>query len=236
LFPDWEINWNLFFSAGEMPIEPSAEMHDGQAVLQVKPQDGVHMTQPGYRVDTKLVDPLAMLPPNVAKSGNMPDGIPVLAYRNLLRGSAFALPSGQSVARALCLKDEDVLTEAQLWGDSSIPEFQNPQTNPFAYRAPLWYYILKEAELTRKQGLEEDGLGGHHLGPVGGRIVAEVLVGLAVHDHTSYLYQDATWTPDAEKAKSGFDAGQPLLTIHDLISWTTHGTMTFRQLPAPHPG
>ena len=36
--------------------------------------------------------------------------------------------------------------------------------------APLWYYILKEAEVRHH---------GHHLGDVGSRIVAETLVGLA---------------------------------------------------------
>jgi hypothetical protein len=225
LFPDWEIDWNLFFCAGEMPTEESEETINGKSVLQVEPQDGQHATQPGYRIDTKLVDPLAMLPPNVAKSGNMPDGIPVLAFRNLLRGSAFALPSGQSVARALCVEP---LTEAELWADSTVAEFADPKKNPFAYRAPLWYYILREAESVRKSGFENDGLGGHHLGPVGGSIVAEVLVGLAYHDHTSYLYQDATWTPAAEKDKSGFDAGQPMETVYDLIAWTTKGRMTFR--------
>ena len=35
---------------------------------------------------------------------------------------------------------------------------------------PLWYYILREAQVKGN---------GEHLGPVGGRIVAEVLVGPA---------------------------------------------------------
>ena len=45
--------------------------------------------------------------------------------------------------------------------------------------APLWFYILKEAEIVGK---------GRTLGPVGGRIVAEVLVGLLQKDPNSYLY------------------------------------------------
>ena len=47
---------------------------------------------------------------------------------------------------------------------------------------PLWYYVLKEAELVA------DGL---HLGPVGGRIVAEVLIGLLQTDPNSYLARAA---------------------------------------------
>jgi hypothetical protein len=36
---------------------------------------------------------------------------------------------------------------------------------------------------------------GQHLGPVGGRIVAEVLHGLIEGDPSSYLSQDPDWTP-----------------------------------------
>ena len=219
----WEIDWRLFFCKDAMPTEPSKEFENGVAVLQVKKQAGTHFTQPGYRIDTQLVDPLAMLPPNVARSGNMPDGIPSLGYRNLLRGSAFALPSGQNVARAL---GATPLTEAELWNDSRNPKFKDPAANPFAFRAPLWFYILKEAEGVRKHGVT-DGKGGHHLGPVGGRIVAEVLVGIALNDHTSFLSQDPGWTPAKEKAKSGFDAGMTIESVFGLIDWATNGAMRF---------
>ena len=36
---------------------------------------------------------------------------------------------------------------------------------------------------------------GEHLGPVGGRIVAEVFIGLLQGDPYSYLSQDVDWTP-----------------------------------------
>jgi hypothetical protein len=35
----------------------------------------------------------------------------------------------------------------------------------------------------------------NHLGSVGGRIVAEVIVGMIKGDRTSYLRQDPDWTP-----------------------------------------
>ena len=53
--------------------------------------------------------------------------------------------------------------------------------------APLWFYILQEAELPPYNG--------ERLGPVGGRIVAEVLVGLLQRDPNSYLYLDPAWKP-----------------------------------------
>src|SRR5262249_53850808 len=59
---------------------------------------------------------------------------------------------------------------------------------------PLWYYVLKEAELT------EDGL---HLGPVGGRIVAEVILGLLRADPNSYLSYDVNWHPSLPSRQPG---------------------------------
>jgi hypothetical protein len=37
--------------------------------------------------------------------------------------------------------------------------------------------------------------GGLHLGPVGGRLVAEVIIGLLQTDSTSFLNQPGSWTP-----------------------------------------
>ena len=53
-------------------------------------------------------------------------------------------------------------------------------------RTPLWFYVLREAQVTAA---------GEHLGPVGGRIVAEVIIGLIQGDRPSYLRQDPDWTP-----------------------------------------
>jgi len=51
---------------------------------------------------------------------------------------------------------------------------------------PLWYYILREADACT---------GGHRLGPVGGRIVTEVLVGLVDADATSFRQNSRDWQP-----------------------------------------
>jgi hypothetical protein len=52
---------------------------------------------------------------------------------------------------------------------------------------PLWFNILCEAEREASDGAR--------LGPVGGRIVAEVLIGLLEGDPTSYLSRDPGWRP-----------------------------------------
>jgi hypothetical protein len=56
--------------------------------------------------------------------------------------------------------------------------------------APLWYYILAEAQ----QAFKNDATT-IRLGPVGGRIVAEVFIGLLLGDHSSFLSQYPSWRP-----------------------------------------
>src|SRR5207249_1759368 len=53
---------------------------------------------------------------------------------------------------------------------------------------PLFYYMLREAQLVPDTDIGKNA-GGFHLGPVGGRIVAEVVIGLLDSDPNSYLVQ-----------------------------------------------
>ncbi len=92
----------------------------------------------------------------------------VLPQRNLLRQLTWSLPSGQAVARAM---GEDLLTAADLGDIASVYA-------PFGTSTPLWYYILAEAKTAA------DGV---NLGPVGGRVVTETLIGLLRADPASYL-------------------------------------------------
>jgi len=124
------------------------------------------------KIDTKLSLPLATLPSSVVPP---PDPTVHLAIRNTLRGKRVGLPSGQQVAGAMRVP---VLTNAALGLSND---------RGWAGQAPLWYYILKEAELPPNNA--------ERLGAVGGRIVAEVLVGLLQRDPNSYLYLDAAWKP-----------------------------------------
>jgi Animal haem peroxidase len=134
---------------------------------------GDGQVKPNKRIDTKLSTPLFDLPLGAIASHDPPTS---LAERTLLRHLTWKLPSGQRIARAMGvtpLAKED-LTELSGYGlglDRSTP---------------LFYYTLKEAELT------EDGL---RLGPVGGRIVAEVLIGLIRSDPASYLSVEPGWKP-----------------------------------------
>ena len=124
------------------------------------------------KIDTRLSLPLSALPASVVPP---PDPVMNLAVRNIMRGKHVGIPSGQQVAQAM---RAPVLSNATL-GLSSDPGW--------GHEAPLWYYVLKEAELPPYNA--------ERLGPVGGRIVAEVLVGLLQRDPNSYLYLNAAWKP-----------------------------------------
>ena len=78
--------------------------------------------------------------------------------------------------------------------------------------APLWFYILKEAEIVGK---------GREMGPVGGRIIAEVLVGLLQKDPNSYLYLQPTWKPTTPIAPA---SGQ--FTMADLLKFAAGLVLT----------
>jgi hypothetical protein len=65
----------------------------------------------------------------------------------------------------------------------------------FERSTPLWYYVLREAEIVAE---------GLHLGPVGGRIVAEVLIGLLQADESSYLSTQPRWRPTLSSKRATF--------------------------------
>jgi Animal haem peroxidase len=121
-------------------------------------------------IDTKLALPLEKLPPTVVQ--HIDNAILSLAERNLRRGTQLGLPAGQDVAKAM--------------GIPPIPNGKLGLTDAgWNGKAPLWFYILKESELA----------GGLRVGPVGGRIIAEVILGILSLDRDSYLNAATGWTP-----------------------------------------
>ncbi len=171
------IQWSRFFNAGGVPTAKRTR-----------------------QIDARLAGPLFTLPATALPDAN-PEGL--LAVRNLLRGRWLQLASGQAVARRLHVtpltNDElamqhrvtlnkdtfEVVYEDQVpvYDENLGPIITHPVWNG---EAPLWFYILKEAELLGKT---------RRLGPVGGRIVTETLVGLLQRDRNSYLYVNPAWKP-----------------------------------------
>ena len=128
---------------------------------------GDGQVKPNKKVDPTISSALFTLPlPAIAP--HTQTAPTVLPQRNLLRHLTWGLPSGQDVARTIGV---NALSSAELDEIGSVYK-------PFATSTPLWYYILAEAKAAA---------GGLTLGPVGGRIVAETLIGLLRADPTSYL-------------------------------------------------
>jgi hypothetical protein len=82
----------------------------------------------------------------------------------------------------------------------------------FANNAPLWFYILAEAMQTF-----EDNNTSLHLGPVGGRIVGEVFVGLMYGDASS-IFGHPTWSPYPEFLNSKEQFGIAELIAQGMLS------------------
>ncbi len=133
--------------------------------------------KPNKRIDTKISTPLFQLPMGaIATSRGEPIGPLSLPTRNLLRHITWGIPSGQTVAATMSAPTLAATDLADI--DAIVPRL--------AGRTPLWLYVLREAEVMA------DGL---HLGPVGGRIVAEVFIGLLQMDPGSYLSAEPDWRP-----------------------------------------
>jgi hypothetical protein len=88
-----------------------------------------------------------------------------LAARDLVRGRGTSLPSGEAVARLMDVRPLSV-DEVGLRNHGWLAE------------TPLWLHVLREASVRQE---------GSRLGDVGGRIVAEVLIGIIKADPESYL-------------------------------------------------
>lgn len=178
--PDnWIIEWDRF--TGDSPME----------------------NRVARKIDTRLALPLRMMRNNMpGMSGIMNH----LAARNLRRGYLFNLPDAQGSIASVnkhCGTHIDALTPHEI---ASGPTGDAVKAGGFDTSTPLWFYVLKEAELKS---------GGEHLGPLGSRIVAETIVGLMVTDDHSYLNQGAynSWKPSDGVQPNG----QPIDTMSAML-------------------
>lgn len=167
---NWIINWKSFFTVG-----------------------GIRAINKARKIDTRVAFTMNSLP----GPGNPPSGslFATLTSRNLVRSMALRVPTGQTVARQM---GETPLTTAQLL-QSPFPhptpaqealheqtvKILNADNGLLLKKTPLWYYVLKEAEVLGQ---------GNQLGPVGGGIVTEVFIRL-LKDTPNSILADSTWQP-----------------------------------------
>jgi hypothetical protein len=126
------------------------------------------------KIDGRLVGALIALPGALTGASEAED-FHSLAVRDLVRGQGVGLPSGEAVARRM---GEPPLSHEEVGTSSAGPSSETP----------LWYYILREADVRQA---------GDRLGPVGSRIVGEVLVGLLDLDPSSVRHAPESWKPSA---------------------------------------
>lgn len=164
--------------------------------------DGVKQRrlQFAYRIDTSVVNPLANLPPQVASRPAS------LVERNLKRGWRLGLPSGQAVARAMGVPvlDDGAISIGKAEDNPDQPlgtilDVKDADPGIFAGNCPLWTYVLAEAMHCKADVMipvqSPRPVKTPQLGPVGGRLVAEVFLGLMFGDASSLLSLDRDWKP-----------------------------------------
>jgi len=179
-FPrSWAIDWQRFIDLG--------------IAQEVSNTDRIQLA---YKIDTSMVEPLFHLPKSVAgdESVQVP-ALASLAFRNLKRGVLRGLPTGQDVAKYL---GETPLSDKEILFGAAKNDAPDEEANSISMavlaphlveQCPLWIYILAES----RHNFFTHGLA--QLGPVGGTIVAETLLGILARDPDSFLNVEPTWRP-----------------------------------------
>jgi hypothetical protein len=175
VFSNWVIDFNAFF---ELAFQGFT----------------VPVNNKARKIDSVLSPGLEALP-------GMTGMMKILATRNLRRGLAIGLPSGQALAAAMGVAP---LTAAQL--TQGLPPTEvavlNQNSALLLNQTPLWYYILREASVLSN---------GNQLGPLGAKIVAETFVRMLKRDANSYLNVTGGFTPFLPSNVSGD------FTVPDLL-------------------
>jgi hypothetical protein len=174
VFSNWVVDFNAFFDTGvPVPVHNKAR-----------------------RIDSFMATGLESLPGFVGLMA-------ILATRNLRRGLAFGLPSGQGMANSFGIAP---MSAAQL--TSGLPAAEvtvlNSSSGLLSSKTPLWYYVLREAAVLG---------GGNQLGPVGARIVAETFIRMLKRDASSYLNVTGGFTPILPSVTAGD------FTVADLVAF-----------------
>lgn len=160
---------------------------------------GTPATEPNFEFNhSRRLDPFI-----IEQLHTLPDGSN-LPFRNLKRGVMMRLPSGQDVANFMKTHvKKPVLTPDEI---ASGTDGAVAKGLGLHKKTPLWYYILKEAQVRT---------GGERLGPYGGRLVAEVFTGIVQGDDDSFMSQK-NWKPSLGPVAGRFTMVDMLRFVNDI--------------------
>ena len=174
------------------------------------------------RIDTRLAEGLRHLPSGTFGEREVPsdDLRHNLAFRNLSRARMVKLASGPQMADFLigCHVPLARLTREQILGDTKgagLKGFLPERKDALVERTPLWFYILREAELNRGR-----------LNGVGARIVAETFH-RAIEGSQASIVRDPGWRPTL-----GCDPTQ--FRMVDLLRFAFEGSKRLLAPLEPH--
>lgn len=230
IFHNAETSFKLFFrfthlsgdigAEGGLPTFPSNWIADWRRMFPLEEAIGF----PAFLRGTDTAN--RQIPLNFAKKidttialelGALPKGGGNLASRNLIRGSRNGLPSGQDVAGEI-IRLGDIKTKT-LTADEMLDGLDELKRNAvtggeFHMKTPLWFYLLREAEIA----------GGNHLGRVGSRIVLETFLALIRCSVTSIFAPSAkepgkllVFSPERSPLRT--PGGEPLRTLAHLLAY-----------------
>lgn len=168
LIGSWVIDWRRFFDFSKYDIQDVP----------------INFSR---KIDPNIADTLRQLQEFILMDPSIPISQHNLATRNLMRGRSLSLPAGQEVRDQLTAKGKlsgKPVLEANEIASDSHKEHKEILETSLKGKTPLWYYILREAEVIGE---------GSRLGTIGSYIVAETIVKLIQRSGISIF--DNKWNP-----------------------------------------
>jgi len=212
---NWVIEWDRFFKSREQ-VDNGGQFFEDRFARPLDTQLATALTTPG--MENEAFEQLDEdVQASVRVSAAQFNGIMKhLARRNLRRGYLFNIPSGQDIIAKLReegIKEFTALTENEVLNGLPTDLRVAMREQGLASQTPLWFYILKEAEIQES---------GQHLGQLGSWLVGQTLIWLIAHSPISVIQEE--WTP----SDSLIPDLQSLSSVMDLMVYA-------RVAPAPSP-
>jgi hypothetical protein len=166
------------------------------------------------QLDTKIASDVFNLPESAVPDGSS-KFLGNLPQRNLIRSREIGLTSGEKLFDFYFgAGAPGKLTPDEIEPDKSKQALFELQAGA-GFQTPLWYYVLKEAELNK-------GLEGRRLGKLGSRLVGEV-VGGAIY------YNPVSFTNEPEWKSAITDSN--VVTMKELVKFVTDKDATAPSWP-----